>query len=415
MQNKADSGQGRSGQTGGQSGGHGGKPDSEKPVVAAAPVVTVNGVDRKLAPSARGAKQLSRPVLEIAPPGKALPQPASSASLRSKCPPVLDQDPIQSCAAFAFTGALRFLHLAEGLDEPLSPLFCYYATRVLVEAEQTSDDSGCKADAVVEALENYGVCIESAWPYDTQKFSIAPPTTAFDDAAKRKLTKAYRVTTLRAIKLSIAGGYPVPVAFPVAQSVGYGSDAVPSPTWRTGIFPVPTSAPGDVPAGREGNSAGSTGGSAGASGGAAGSSGGTGGSSGGTGGSSGGSAGSGGGAVGSSGTGAGSSGGSAGSSGAAAGFAGGPVNDANLFHPPAADPADGYHFVLAVGYDDATGLLEIQNSWGPHFGDGGYGYLPYALFGPTQDTLIADPSVLAEDPWTLRHQSDDAPVAVKAG
>lgn len=394
MQNKADSEQGRSGQTGGQSGGHGGKPDSEKPGVATAPVVTVNGVDRKLAPSARGSKQLSRPVLEIAPPGEALPQPPSSSSLRSKCPPVLDQDPIQSCAAFAFTGALRFLHLAEGLDEPLSPLFCYYATRVLVEAEQTSDDSGCKADAVVEALENYGVCVESAWPYDTQKFSIAPPTTAFDDAAKRKLTKAYRVTTLRAIKLSIAGGYPVPVAFPVAQSVGYGSDAVPSPTWRTGIFPVPTSAPGDVPAGREGSSAGSTGGSAGASGG---------------------SAGSGGGAVGSSGTEAGSSGGSAGSSGVSAGFAGGPVNDANLFHPPAADPADGYHFVLAVGYDDATGLLEIQNSWGPHFGDGGYGYLPYALFGPTQDTLIADPSVLAEDPWTLRHQSDDTPVAIKAG
>ena len=395
VQNKADSELGRSGQTGGQSGGHGGKPDTGKAAAAAAPVVTVNGVERKLAPSARGPKQLARPALQIAPPGMAPPDPPPSASLRSKCPPVLDQDPIQSCAAFAFTGALRFLHLAEGLDEPLSPLFCYYATRVLVEAEQTSDDSGCKADAVVEALESYGVCVESAWPYDTQKFSIAPPTAAFDDAAKRKLTKALRVTTLRAIKLSIAAGYPVPVAFPVAQSVGYGSDAVPSPTWRTGIFPVPTSAaPGDAPAGSAGSAAGSSEGSAG-------SSGGTGGSSGGTGGSSGGSAGSGGGAV--------------GSSGVAAGFAGGPVNDANLFHLPAADPADGYHFVLAVGYDDATGLLEIQNSWGPHFGDGGYGYLPYALFGPTQDTLIADPSVLAEDPWTLRLQSDDLRVAAVGG
>jgi hypothetical protein len=382
VHNKADSEQG-------QSGGHGGKPANGKSA-ATAPAVTLNGVERKLAPSARGSKQLSRPALQIAPPGKALPEPPPSASLRSKCPPVFDQDPIQSCAAFAFTGALRFLHLAQGLDEPLSPLFCYYATRVLVEAEQTGDDSGCKADAVVEALENYGVCVESAWPYDTEKFSVAPPTTAFDDAAKRKLTKAYRVTTLRAIKLSIAGGYPVPVAFPVAQSVGYGSDAVPSPTWRTGIFPIPTSAPGDAPAGSAGSVAGSSGGSAGSSGGSAGSSGGTGGASGGS---------------------AGSAGGAVGASGGSAGYAGGPVNDANLFHPPAADPADGYHFVLAVGYDDATGLVEIQNSWGPHFGDGGYGYLPYALFGPSQDTLIADPSVLAEDPWTLRHQSDDAHVA----
>ena len=375
MQNKVDSEQGRSGQTG----GHGGKPGSGKPAVAAAPTITVNGVARKLALSARGSKQLSRPALQIAPPGKAPPEPPASASLRSKCPPVLDQDPIQSCAAFAFTGALRFLHLAEGLDEPLSPLFCYYTTRVLVEAEQTSDDSGCKADAVVEALENYGVCVESVWPYDTAKFAIAPPVTAFDDAAKRKLTKAYRVTTLRAIKLSIAAGYPVPVAFPVARSVGYDSDAVPSPTWRTGIFPVPTSAPGDASAGSAGTAAGHVGGAAGKSGGSAG-----------------------------------SAGGAAGSSGAAAGFAGGPVTDINPFQQPAADPADGYHFVLAVGYDDATGLLEIQNSWGTQFGDGGYGYLPYALFGPTQDTLIADPSVLAEDPWTLRRQSDDVPIAAAA-
>ncbi|MBB6243339.1 C1 family peptidase [Rhodanobacter sp. MP1X3] len=403
MQNKVDSEQGRSGQTG----GHGGKPGSGKPAVAAAPTITVNGVARKLALSARGSKQLSRPALQIAPPGKAPPEPPASASLRSKCPPVLDQDPIQSCAAFAFTGALRFLHLAEGLDEPLSPLFCYYATRVLVEAEQTSDDSGCKADAVVEALENYGVCVESVWPYDTAKFAIAPPVTAFDDAAKRKLTKAYRVTTLRAIKLSIAAGYPVPVAFPVARSVGYGSDAVPSPTWRTGIFPVPTSAPGDASAGSAGTAAGHVGGTVGASGDAAGASGGAAGKSGG-------SAGSAGGAAGSSGTAAGSTRGAVGSSGAAAGFAGGPVTDINPFQQPAADPADGYHFVLAVGYDDATGLLEIQNSWGTQFGDGGYGYLPYALFGPTQDTLIADPSVLAEDPWTLRRQSDDVPIAAAA-
>ena len=293
------------------------------------------------------------------------------------CPPVLDQDPIQSCAAFAFTSALRFLHMRDGLDECLSPLFCYYATRVLIEKEQNGDDSGCKADAVVEALENYGVCVESLWPYDTAKFAVEPPASAFDDAAKRKLAKVYRVTTLRAMKVSIADGYPVPIAFPVARSVGYGSDAVLSPTWRTGVFPVPSAAPGDVRAGASSVSAASAGGSVGSAGGAVG-----------------------------------SGGGSVGSADKATGYAGGPVNDINPFHQPASDPADGYHFVLAIGYNDATGLVEIENSWGPTFGDNGYGYLPYALFGPTQDTLIADPSVLAEDPWTVRFQSDEARSAV---
>jgi hypothetical protein len=367
VQSEADNGQVQAGRSD-KRGEHAG---TDAPASAVAPVVHVDGVVRKLAPTARRLKPLARPELKITTAHKALPEPPLSASLRSKCPPVLDQDPIESCAAFAFTGALRFLHLRNGLDEPLSPLFCYYATRVLIEKEQTGDDSGCKADAVVEALENYGVCVESVWPYDTAKFAVEPPASAFDDAAKRKLVKAYRVTTLRAMKVSIADGYPVPVAFPVARSVGYGNDAVLSPTWRTGRFPVPTAAPGDVPAGASGASAGSAGGAAG------------------------------------------SGGGSAGSAGKAASYAGGPVTDIDPFHQPASDPADGYHFVLAIGYDDATGLVEIENSWGSTFGDNGYGYLPYALFGPTQDTLIADPSVLAEDPWTLRFQSDEAPPATR--
>ncbi len=303
----------------------------------APPVIRVNGLGRQLAATARRSKPLARPILNIARPGEPLPEPPVAASLRAHCPPVLDQDPIESCAAFAFTSALRFLHLRDGRDEPLSPLFSYYATRVLIEREQADDDSGCKADAVVEALETYGACLESAWPYDTSKLALTPPDEAFQDAAKRKLTKAYRVTTLRAIKLSIAAGSPVPVAFPVARSVGSGDDAVLSPAWRTGVFPVPTAPADDAPAG----------------------------------------------------------------------YAGGPVGRLDPPPPPAADPVVGYHFVLAIGYDDATGLVEIENSWGPTFGDSGYGFLSYAFFGPTQDTLIADPSVLAEDPWTLRFQADE--------
>ena len=47
------------------------------------------------------------------------------------------------------------------------------------------------------------------------------------------------MTTLRALKLSIAAGFPVPVAFTVAKSVEDGEDGRDSHTWETGSFPLP--------------------------------------------------------------------------------------------------------------------------------------------------------------------------------
>jgi C1A family cysteine protease len=57
--------------------------------------------------------------------------------------------------------------------------------------------------------------------------------------------------------------------------------------------------------------------------------------------------------------------------------------------PPHLGTFDGSHMphaVLAVGYDNGivepltneAGALIIRNSWGPRWGDGGYGCLPYS-------------------------------------
>lgn len=43
-------------------------------------------------------------------------------------------------------------------------------------------------------------------------------------------------------------------------------------------------------------------------------------------------------------------------------------------------PQDGGHSVCIVGYDDATGMLTIRNSWGRGWGDKGYGYISYGDF-----------------------------------
>ena len=52
---------------------------------------------------------------------------------------------------------------------------------------------------------------------------------------------------------------------------------------------------------------------------------------------------------------------------------------ANIPFPKKTDRRSGGHAVVAVGYDDdhEEPSLIIRNSWGPMWGEGGYGYLPY--------------------------------------
>jgi C1A family cysteine protease len=67
------------------------------------------------------------------------------------------------------------------------------------------------------------------------------------------------------------------------------------------------------------------------------------------------------------------------------------ANKGAIPYPVSGDKVVGGHAVMAVGYDDGrvikntaagatatTGALLIRNSWGTGWGDGGYGWLPYA-------------------------------------
>ena len=61
------------------------------------------------------------------------------------------------------------------------------------------------------------------------------------------------------------------------------------------------------------------------------------------------------------------------------------------------DSMVGGHAVLAVGYDNSTGLMKFRNSWGPDAGDNGYFYIPYSY--------ITNPS-LASDFWVINSIKD---------
>lgn len=61
----------------------------------------------------------------------------------------------------------------------------------------------------------------------------------------------------------------------------------------------------------------------------------------------------------------------------------------------------GGHDVLLVGYDDATQMFKFQNHYGPDWGAGGYGFMPYAY--------ALNPK-LASDFWTVQHSPFNGPI-----
>jgi len=42
-------------------------------------------------------------------------------------------------------------------------------------------------------------------------------------------------------------------------------------------------------------------------------------------------------------------------------------------------PSIGGHWMVIIGYDDRVGKFLVQNSWGPDWGDGGFGGFPYSI------------------------------------
>ncbi len=59
------------------------------------------------------------------------------------------------------------------------------------------------------------------------------------------------------------------------------------------------------------------------------------------------------------------------------------------------EPFVGGHAILFVGYDDKTGYLMFQNSWGEGWGNKGFGYLPYDYVN----------TGLADDFWVLKNEA----------
>lgn len=86
--------------------------------------------------------------------------------------------------------------------------------------------------SAIEALEEFGTCLESVWPYDISKVNARPGDQAYQEAKNHKITEALRLNiNLQEMKSCLAQGFPF--AFGLRLYASFDQAA------KTGVVPMP--------------------------------------------------------------------------------------------------------------------------------------------------------------------------------
>jgi hypothetical protein len=148
--------------------------------------------------------------------------------------PILDQGQLGSCTAHAIASAIQYTQRASGLPVFLpARLALYYWERVIEGS--TREDAGAELrDGLKVVAGQPGYVDEALWPYDVERFTVAPPAYVVDHARQDHVTKYMRVdVSAAALKQALAAAYPVVVGFDVYESFELDSVA------QTGEVPMP--------------------------------------------------------------------------------------------------------------------------------------------------------------------------------
>jgi C1A family cysteine protease len=162
---------------------------------------------------------------------KALPK---SVDLRSQCPPVYDQRPLQSCTANAAAAAVEFERMKHGLKPDFTPsrLFIYYNERKRLGTQDK--DGGAPMREAIKVLAAHGDCPEHHWPYDPVKVNTEPPQPCYKEAVRyEELSYARLPQDLPHMKACLASGSP----FVMAVAIYSGAESPEAA--KANVMPVP--------------------------------------------------------------------------------------------------------------------------------------------------------------------------------
>jgi len=135
-----------------------------------------------------------------------------SHSNRGKFGKVLNQGNLASCTANALCSIVNSYAGVE-----TSRLFLYYNERRYIR--QVDTDSGAYLHHGIESLIHQGICPESAWPYETEKFRNKPSDQAYSEAKDVKVLHTGCVKqTLKVMQFWIWQGFAIALCFRVYSS-----------------------------------------------------------------------------------------------------------------------------------------------------------------------------------------------------
>jgi C1A family cysteine protease len=152
----------------------------------------------------------------------------TSVDLRPMCGPIRDQGALGACTAFALSAIVSYIKQKTSPSE----LFIYYNERVIEKT--VSQDAGATLTNGITSLKKYGVCDNSLWPYNVNKFAVKPNANCYVQAAKNKALAVLNIkNTMTDMKKNLTNGCPFVVGIPIYES--FESDAVAF----TGMVPMP--------------------------------------------------------------------------------------------------------------------------------------------------------------------------------
>ena len=149
-------------------------------------------------------------------------------------PPVKHQLDLGSCVFNGIIEEIESVMIQNNAIPPvvLSRLFAYWNYRS--QYANVNEDCGAFPRDAHKSIAKDGICLESSWTYDTERFTERPPDECWVEAQKYKIKSYHSMRSLDDMMECIAEGWPFGCGLAIYKS--FMSDEVE----RTGIVPMPT-------------------------------------------------------------------------------------------------------------------------------------------------------------------------------